>query len=1342
MKLNTSHLLIIIATLCVVIVAGALHIAMQNVKETTRFTVESILPEGTISQRENLTFAFSDPVVDNRLLDKDLDYFPIEFTPAIPGKFRWVDSDRLRFFPEVTFAPSTIYTAKVSPTVSHSPTRILSGKRTLSFATERFKVKESKLSFERGTGRKSRAKIRATVEFNYPVDPTDLKEKLTLSYEDGKAIAYQPVTDESSDIIDIETVEIERSEEKQRFVLKLGKDFTCVNGAVGLKSDYINKTSLAGRGHLIVENARVRDGGGGHYLEIRFNSRVAPDQAQLFLTVEPEDDYQLVSNRRHLRIEGEFEPGERRTVKIGQGLSAQDGTTLKRNFSRTLTIPNLQPNLRFVGGGLYLPRDGNLNLGLATVNINSVQVDIEKVYANNLVILASSQRWSRWANKLGKSLRSEEIRIKSVLNEEVTTPISLAEYLADDRIGIFKVTARELERRWRYTTQWVMVTDLGIMAKKTSNELWVWVNSLSTLKGVDDAVIEVVSDNNQTLLSGTTNSDGVVKFASIPEEIEGFVPFMITAAKGKDLSFIELNRRKLSTTNFDVTGSPYLESGYEAFVYADRGIYRPGEMANLVSIVRGKDNLTPPSVPVLMQVLAPDKRIFREFRAQTGEEGAFELNVKFPEHAKTGGYIAKTYVAGREIGRASFQVEEFMPDRIKVVLTTDKPVYAVGDEISIDAEAVNLFGPPAVNRKVVASCDIEASEFAPKKWSSFRFSNAALKFKKRHINLGESRTDEFGKAAYHLPIPSELKPQSALSGIFVATVSEPGGRAVSAYRGVTIYPYTHYVGIRRSPEGYAKLNEEMTIEYISVDKDGIPAPERNLKLTTYKIRWNSILRRDGGGNYQYVSEKQAEILQTISLTPVEGIGRFAFAPAEYGEYRVVVRDLDSGASASTEFYTAGWGYTPWAMENPDRLEIDLDKATYQPGEIAKAQIKAPFSGKLILTVEREKVLSFRTVTMEENTAVIDVPIRAEYKPNVYLSASLIRSTTSLEKHAPARAFGVIPLKLNDDANRLAVEIDAVSQFRPNQELEVVVRVEGPSTPNREIYYLTVAAVDEGILQLTNFQTPDAHGFFFRQRGLTTNTLDLYSAVLPEVESASGNSSTGGGDGVNAARKKRLSTVSVTRVKPVSLWSGIVTTDNMGTSAVQFNVPQFNGTLRLMAVVFAGDRFGKAQKSVIVRDPIVLTPTFPRFVSGGDRFTVPVSVFNGTVEDGDFEIMLSREGAVEILGDSMQSIRLNTGEERQVFFELATQDAMGKLTFNLSAKGNRESTQMVTSLPLRPATPPVTQTGYGVVKAGREADFTFPSNYIAGTEEFGLTLSSFPAVKFAGGISYLLRYPYG
>ena len=191
---------------------------------------------------------------------------------------------------------------------------------------------------------------------------------------------------------------------------------------------------------------------------------------------------------------------------------------------------------------------------------------------------------------------------------------------------------------------------------------------------------------------------------------------MITAAKGEDLSFIELNRRKLSTTNFDTTGAPFLESGYEAFVYTDRGVYRPGETANLVSIVRGKGNLTPPSVyRCWYRCWHPTNESFENFVRKPGRRAHFELSVKLPDYAKTGRYTAKIDVAGGEIGRGSFQVEEFMPDRIKVTLTADKPVYSVGDDISIDVDAVNLFGPPAINRKVLASCDIEASEFALKK---------------------------------------------------------------------------------------------------------------------------------------------------------------------------------------------------------------------------------------------------------------------------------------------------------------------------------------------------------------------------------------------------------------------------------------------------------------------------------------------------------------------------------------------------------------------------------------------------------------------------------------------------
>ena len=264
------------------------------------------------------------------------------------------------------------------------------------------------------------------------------------------------------------------------------------------------------------------------------------------------------------------------------------------------------------------------------------------------------------------------------------------------------------------------------------------------------------------------------------------------------------------------------------------------------------------------------------------------------------------------------------------------------------------------------------------------------------------------------------------------------------------------------------------------------------------------------------------------------------------------------------------------MDNPSRLDIDLDRPSYLPGDVAKVQIKAPFSGKLFLTIERDRVLSHRTVMMKENTGVIDIPITTDFRPNVYVSASLVRSAQSLERHAPARAFGIVPIKIDAHKNRLQVELKTPKLIRPNTELEIDYYVTGESGKS----HLTVAAVDEGILQLTDFKTPDAHQHFFRQRGLGIQSHDSYSAILPEIKITKGKSSTGG-DGVDAGRKRRLSTVSVSRVKPVAMWSGIIETDQFGKGSVKFSVPQFNGSLRIMAVTFSNDRFGFDSEMVTI-----------------------------------------------------------------------------------------------------------------------------------------------------------------
>ena len=446
------------------------------------------------------------------------------------------------------------------------------------------------------------------------------------------------------------------------------------------------------------------------------------------------------------------------------------------------------------------------------------------------------------------------------------------------------------------------------------------------------------------------------------------------------------------------------------------------------------------------------------------------------------------------------------------------------------------------------------------------------------------------------------------------------------------------------------------------------------------------------------------------------------------------------------------------MEHPTRLDLTLNKTAYRSGETAKLSIKAPFPGTLLLTVEREKVLSYRTIVMKENTATLSVPVRYNYKPNVYLSATLIRAiptdTGSVGQHQPlpARAFGVVPLKLDETRRKLSVNMflsqtdeagkssrvplsseetntengDASEAIvRPNSDVNIAFQVKGRRSWQK--YEVCIAAVDEGILALTDFQTPNPHDYFYRQRGLKTRSFDLYSGILPEIVNVTDNSSTGGDGVLQASRRKRLNTGSITRVKPVSLWSGFVKTDGNGRGTVQFKVPQFNGKLRLMAVAFAGADYGATEAYLTVREPIVLTPTFPRFLAGGDKLRIPITLFNGTGEDGKFTVKLQAVGELQLLsagatdnipdGPTQNTPGIPTqppshevsvdksvdaGAEAQVFFDIRVQDAIGEVSFNLSAHGNAETTQMEVQLPLRSTAPPTTKTGYGVVRAGNRS----------------------------------------
>lgn len=1389
------------------------YIVRGNVGAKTRYSVNTFAPQGEVGQWTDFSITFSEGIVDKSRVGTEVPAEALRFTPAVQGTARWVAPDRIGFFLDAALAPAAQYTVKLTSEINPSEVFQLTGQKEFKFATEPFAVQQTRMEFNTDESREHAIGF-GTITFNYPVTTADLKAHLSIELDDGTEIPYQIQTNTvTARTITFETKRIKRSDVNQKIKVKIEKGFKCTGGEIGLEKANVTPVILRGRGTLGVTYSDVRESDGTPYISVSFNAPVLSDTLEPYLEVTPAVAYQVTSNYRNIRIHGNFKRRTTYTLKIRRGLTARNDAVLKGDYMTRFRIPDIRPQLRFLGDGFFLARKGHLNLGLTTINVKRVKLNIEKVFANNLIYVSRLDRWSRWSRNLGKPIHSEVLDIPPQLNEEVTTPISLEAYLADEHVGIFKVVAQNADRQWDGAHQWVLITDLGISAKRAGDNLYVWVKSIATGAPVPAARVQLISNNNQTLLSGTTNWAGFAEFTEVAEKTEDFLPFMITVAKRDDLAFIQLDRHEIATADFDIAGPAYLQKGYEAFLYTSRGVYRPGETVQLAGVVRGPKQVTPEPIPTRIKILSPDGRIMRELRQQTNKSGACEVKIPIPDYALTGNYIAKMQIADRVVGSVQFQVEEFMPDRMKVAITVDKPSYKLGDELSIEINAMNLFGPPAVGRKTQASCQLQAVPFVVSddalppgtdaaKWRSFVFGNTR-QFESQRIELGEAKTDATGKARYQLTVPATLKAPSLLNGILTATVSEVGGRAVTASHRVVIHPYSHYAGVRRATTGEVKINQPLRFDYVAVDDAMTITPDRALKLSLHKVHWNTILRQNAAGRYAYVSEPQMTEVKTYALTSGETAQTATFTPTGYGEYRVRLEDIESTATAEIGFYVSGWRNTPVSMEHPTRLDLVLDKPAYRPGQTAKLNIKAPFPGTLLLTVERERVLSHRTIVMKENTATVSIPVRYSYKPNVYLSATLTRtipmdtvSQPNNKSLLPARAFGVIPLKIDATRRRLAIEMSLKANsdqqertpltdhrgepisdgfqseaiVRPNSEINIAFEVHGRRSWQK--YDVCIAAVDEGILALTDFQTPNPHDFFYQQRGLKTRAFDLYSGILPEIADVTDNSSTGG-DGAAARRlgRKRLNTSSIRRVKPVSLWSGFVQTDGNGRGTVQFKIPQFNGKLRLMAVAFAGADYGATEAYLTVREPIVLTPTFPRFLAGGDKIRVPVTLFNGTGEVGEFTVKLRGSGDVQLLSASTRNTSetmpentpekpaqtpkmepplyelsvektVEAGTEAQVFFDIRAQDALGEVNFNLSAEGNTETTQMDVKLPLRSVAPPVTKTGHGVISAGEPVDFILPSNLIADSSEFSLTLSPFPNIAFSDSLRYLVRYPHG
>lgn len=1300
--------------------------------------------------RSHLDILFDRPLGEGRVGDV-LAVPPATLSPSIGGVWRWRDTNALRFEPSGSLPFATEIRIALIPDRLLGDTYRLAGDPELRVRTDPFLVEKVETVEELALDGQSQVFFRGNVRFNYPVDPEELAPRIHIEDPASRdtPVEVELETGWRNRVIGFRSKPVAKQRQERVLALVIDGSLTPADGNVPLSAgaeegDFRHEIPVGSSERLEIRAVRIEPGEDQSRMRVELTSQISAAVAAQYVRVlalpgESEVETRLAGQRNVLTIQGPFEPGKSYRLLVDRGLPARDEAVLQDAYSADLPVPDLAAEVDFESDGMFLPRSGNETVALTAVNSPKLNLTIDRVYRNNLFFLLRYRGYTYeergyvggWFDRsLGDRIVEETLELGGARNERVRRRVDLGRRLEGETPGLYQVTIQRGGTP-QGVQRWMLTTDLGIVAKRGVDGLDVWVSSFYDLSPVAGARVRLVSNQNQEMAGATTDATGRARFGE-PGADERL--YFLTVEKGDDWSFLLFDRNRVDWTGQDVGGAPLTREGYRAFLYGERDLYRPGETVEGVAVLRDANLQPTSSMPAVLRWRDPRGRIQGEQTVDTGARGLAPFTLDVPDYAVTGAHSLQMEVGGQTVGTYRFQIEEFIPDRIRVDVNRppDAPArVGPGEDLIFRVESNYLFGPPAAELPVEARVRLVDATFSPEGYPGYTFRDADREVEDREILVEEGRLDAQGQASFRTTLPAGAQVPSTLDAVITARVRESGGRGVAARSVRRIDPYPYYLGLK-PPEGYADPGKPVEIQWIAVAPDGSEVQAQPLRADLFQDRWNTVLRQSADGTYRYVTTRESELVESQPLPGGAARGTFHVVPQETGQYRVVLVDPDTSAATSVTFYAAGWGYAPWALENPDRVELDLDREEYLPGQTARVQVRSPFPGKLLLTVERERLFWSTVVTLDGNTGVVDVPVREAYRPNAYVTATVIRGSRDLPPDSVGRAAGAIPLPVDRTSNQIPVSVEAPEEVRPETSLTVTVN----ARPGAAV---TVAAVDEGILQLIAQETPDPFRFFYRKLALGVTSYDLFSLLLPDLEPPP---AAGGGVGAGGASQS-MRTESLRRVEPVAFWSGVVEAGVDGQATATFELPAFAGALRVMAVALDGRRFGSGHSVVRVRDPLVLLPTVPRVLALEERAELPVTVRNDTGRDGDVTVRLQTTGPVTVDGESTRSVSLADGAQSTMYFPVVTGDSTGGATFELRATGLGESTRAQEQVPVRPDLPEVSEGNVGTVtRAVTELELPRPERFRPDTLRRELRIGPVPLVQLGHDLEDLLRYPYG
>ena len=1137
----------------------------------------------------------------------------------------------------------------------------------------------------------------------------------------------------------------------------------------------------------IVNVGGYRDDDKSTYIEIEFSKELKDGfDASSYIKVDPEISYTISKVSKSLLLKGDFSADMAYKLTVLGGIKAVDGSTTSSDKTYNVEFAQKKPKLMFTNDGIILPSVNDKKVYIRSLNVKKLNVIVRKVYANNLtqflqrLNFSGNGRYEGSFNKadndtetnnyesdyddyyyydkyasfynVGDELYNTYFDIENEVDNWVQTAIDLTGVI--DSNGMYMVEARFDRNGTTYKfnvdsdgyLDWedreyinnngiirktILLTNIGILAEESDEGLRANILDIVENKLMNGVKVYLISKNNQILEEKTSDTNGQVSFNNYKNG------FYILADDKQSKSILPL-KNTLNTNGFAVDGA-YEADGIRGYIYTERGVYRPGDPVYVSIIARNNNEPLEDNQPIKITVYDPTGvKIIENDVVKDGKNGFYTYSFNTETSSRTGIWKLEAKI-GDVIVKKDISVEAVVANKIRVDLNIPDVINVndISEDYSISSNY--LFGAPAGDLKYSASFQIKEEPINFEKYKDYSFSiPSTYGYSDYKYLSGVLDKNGFGKLE---PDFSDVRFGSLNMLVDVAGhVVQDGGRNVSTKKYVKLKKYDTYIGIENT-DTYRRPGSNLNLKAICVTEDGENlVPNKTLKYRVYSndhywwwdySDYNSFVR-------SFKNDKNTTLLHEgeIITTDVPVLIDYEIPNAEY--IYVELEDESTGQLTGVNLQASEW-VDPSVTKKVETLNVSTDKNKYNVGEIAQIKFKGTAKSKAIITIEKAgKIINQIYKDVDNNEIIEQINVTKDMAPNIYVYVTLLQDYLTKENDRPLRLYGIVPINVEDEDTKIDLEISAPEEVKPNEKFVVKVK----NKKNKKVDF-TLAVVDEGLLDITAFKTPSPWDYFFQKLAAKLKLYDNYSEIIDRPYGAIHQIlKVGGGEEIldEMARRRRLKQLGLDdadRFKPVSMFKGVLSTDENGDASIDFDMPNYMGQVRIMAVAANGMGFGSAEKDMVVKAPLIIDESLPRSMKVGDKFEIPVSVFALDESIGDVEVYYTFKGKTQ-----SKKLNMSKGDKETVYFDEEIGEEIGNEKLTIGVRSNVYNYEETVGMAINSNNTAIEISENKELKGRTDCTFDQGEKYVKGTVDSFITISNTMMLGLDKRLTYLIKYPYG